>query len=158
MLSTLTVSFLKGSCGRIRPGNQGSWLPIQCIIQIGISSLDDSPLYPSALIVWGWFLSLKIPTWLVIAPRTSGCGLERSPCPMWGMIYLDHLPLSLYLAPLCFILVKIFTLFLCPQHPFLGLTTCLSCVVAVALGSLLSPQSPTGQINHELNLDCPSLC
>ena len=77
---------------------------------------------------------------------------------MWGMIYLDHLPLSLYLAPLCFILVKIFTLFLCSQRPFLGLTTYLSCAVAVALGSLLFPQSPTGQINQELNLDCPSSC
>lgn len=31
--------------------------------------MDDIPLYPSALIVWGWFLSLKIPTWLVTAPQ-----------------------------------------------------------------------------------------
>lgn len=76
---------------------------------------------------------------------------------MWGMICLDHLPLSLYLAPLCFFLAKTFTLFLCSQHPFLGLATYLSCVVAVALGSLLSRQSPTGQINQELSLDCPSL-
>lgn len=118
--------------------------------------MDDIPLYPSALIVWGWFLSLKIPTWLVIAPQDLRVrvGMESLPNVGEGLSRPSAL-VSVSCSSL-FFLVKVFTLFLCSQHPFLGLTTYFSCVVAVALGSLLCPQGPTGQINQKLSLDCPS--